>query len=346
MADFDRNGTVRELDRIAVLYDEKNNLERELSGLAEREKEESYEKVNSIADGLDEYRANANKNFGVKTPVISYVCRAPLPPDRPVIKSTNTVWLGAFCGVAIWGLLLLYILLCFLGIGGYVTGLFVVLILGSVGGWIFLNGAVSEFTDWKKAQAKWERRFDAYSDIGVQDQFLNECAEYEKRFLEVVADCTNKVNEEREKYDEWLTPMHEEYAKKRRETRDELDSVTEQLNAVTLIQPDLFDNAAVISKLIRTGRADSLKEAINLAFEEERKDRQERERREEAKRQEAILEEQANQTRMHEYAMEEAAERQAREAREHAAAMEAQVRAQMEETEKIRKELEKQNAKR
>lgn len=133
------------------------------------------------------------------------------------------------------------------------------------------------------------------------------------------------------------------HAEKSSKTQAELDNVTEQLNAVTLIQPDLFDNAASISKLLRTQRADTLKEAINLAIEEERKENQERERREEARRQEAILEEQAYQTRMHERAMEQAAERQAAEARAHAAAMEAQARAQTAETEKLRKELEKQN---
>lgn len=225
----------------------------------------------------------------------------------------------------------------------YVSGLFTLLIIGTAVCWFVFGRFVGPYVDWRKKQTEWDKKFESYSDFGVQDRFLNECVEYEKRFLDVVADCSKVYDQEQAKYENLLAQIHSEYAEKSSKTQAELDNVTEQLNAVTLIQPDLFDNAASISKLLRTQRADTLKEAINLAIEEERKENQERERREEARRQEAILEEQAYQTRMHERAMEQAAERQAAEARAHAAAMEAQARAQTAETEKLRKELEKQN---
>ena len=66
------------------------------------------------------------------------------------------------------------------------------------------------------------------------------------------------------------------------------------------------------------GRADTLKEAINLAFEEDRKDAEEISRQLEASRQEAILEQQAEEARMHQQALERAT-------REHNAAMEKQA---------------------
>ncbi len=85
------------------------------------------------------------------------------------------------------------------------------------------------------------------------------------------------------------------------------------------IHPDLFGDAARIAKLLETGRADTLKEAINLAFEEDRKDAEEEARQIEAARREAILEQQAQETREHQQAMEQAA-------REHNAAMEREAR--------------------
>lgn len=344
MADFDRNSTVKELDRIANLYDSKNELEYELYRIAQNEKDEIDEKASTIIKGLNDYQAKANDGFGVNTPVISPVCTTTPPPERPDTKNADkVVWIGALSGLACLGSLVLYIILSILGIGTYVSGLFTLLIIGTSVCWFVFGRFVGPYVDWRKKQTEWDKKFESYSDFGVQDRFLNECVEYEKRFLDVVADCSKVYDQEQAKYENMLAQIHSEYAEKSSKTQAELDNVTEQLNAVTLIQPDLFDNAASISKLLRTQRADTLKEAINLAIEEERKENQERERREEARRQEAILEEQAYQTRMHERAMEQAAERQAAEARAHAAAMEAQARAQTAETEKLRKELEKQN---
>ena len=80
--------------------------------------------------------------------------------------------------------------------------------------------------------------------------------------------------------------------------------------------------------MLKTGRADTLKEAINLALEEDRKDREEAERRAEARQQEAILERQARDNRMHNEAMQRAAEEEARATRAHNAAMEKEARAQ------------------
>ena len=50
MADFDRNSTVKELDRIANLYDSKNELEYELYRIAQNEKDEIDEKASTITE--------------------------------------------------------------------------------------------------------------------------------------------------------------------------------------------------------------------------------------------------------------------------------------------------------
>lgn len=347
MADFDRKDTIEELDRIASLYDLKNRLIDELYSIKQSEEEEINEKASPIIEGLEEYQLKARDNFGIETPVISSVCSVTPPPQKPVIKNAGTaVWIGALSGLCFLVSLTLYILLCIFknNIADSLSWLFSLLIMGTAVCWFIFYRSVDQYIFWRNRQTKWDKQFRSYSESGDQERFLKECAEYEKRFFEVVEDCTKVYDEEQKKYEELQDQIHSEYVKKSGKTQSEFENVSEQLNAVTLIDSSLFDDAASISNLLRTQRADSLKEAINLAIEEKRKDKQERERRNEARRQQEILEEHAYQTRVHEQAMERSAELQAKLTREHAAVMEEQARAQTYETIRIRRELEKQKS--
>lgn len=83
-------------------------------------------------------------------------------------------------------------------------------------------------------------------------------------------------------------------------------SFEEQLKAVTIIHPDMADKASDIARILERGRADTLKEAINLALEDDRKATEEMNRQAEAQRLEAILERQAQDARRHQMEMEEA----------------------------------------
>ena len=122
-----------------------------------------------------------------------------------------------------------------------------------------------------------------------------------------------------------ISNIQKAFSKKHDDLNNQLENTETQLSAVTLIHPDLFGSALHIAKLIETGRADTLKEAINLAFDEDRKDAEEEARQMEAARKETILEQQAEAleraAREHNAAME-------REAREHNLAMQAAAREQ------------------
>ena len=112
-----------------------------------------------------------------------------------------------------------------------------------------------------------------------------------------------------------------------------------ELTSTTLIPEELYCYAYRISSMLKQKRADSLKEAINLVFDEKRKEEEEEARREEAARREAILERQAYDNRMHNEAMQRVAEEEARAAREHNAAME---RAAQEQNDILKKSAESQ----
>lgn len=129
--------------------------------------------------------------------------------------------------------------------------------------------------------------------------FTRDCdAYYEKQKEE-------KIREEEELHQKFSEDRRK-LAEKEKELKKQLEAVEEQLNAVTIIHPDMTDMASDIARILEMGRADTLKEAINLALEDDRKATEEMNRQAEAQRQEAILEQQAQQTRRHQMEMEEA----------------------------------------
>ena len=102
---------------------------------------------------------------------------------------------------------------------------------------------------------------------------------------------------------------------------DEIKPLLEEIENNTVLHTDYVPYAARLARLIESGRADTLKEAINLMLDDIRKDKEEAERRDEARRQE-------EETRRHNMAMQNIAEQEARDARAHNAAMEKAARDQ------------------
>ena len=102
---------------------------------------------------------------------------------------------------------------------------------------------------------------------------------------------------------------------------DEIKPLLEEIENNTVLHADYVPYAARLARLIESGRADTLKEAINLMLDDIRKDKEEAERRNEARRQE-------EETRRHNMAMQNIAEQEARDARAHNAAMEKAARDQ------------------
>lgn len=98
----------------------------------------------------------------------------------------------------------------------------------------------------------------------------------------------------------------------------------EQINAHDYITEDYFHHIPKLITLLQSGRADTYKEALNLAIEEERQDAIEAARQEEELRRLEALERQAEEERRHNMMME-------RQEAAHQRAMERQAQAQVEE---------------
>ncbi len=334
--------TISELDRISSLYNHYQSLHAAIENIVDEKNAEDDDFAKEIVATLHEFREKQDQMFSAKKPNISPACLVapPEPPQKP--KTSNPVkdiFVAALSGLIMMFSVALWILLAIINPdnGAYGLAFFSVLtVFGSLGFWALKGAAkVTMFIDWqtkqkewKEKQLKWETEFNRGATKEEKERFLNESMAYDACFLNLVEACSQKYSDELKRYEVGLASIQEKYLDKLDRLNHELSEVSEQLNNVTLIHSDLFGNAGRISTMLKTGRADSLKEAINLALDEERKDMEEAARRAEARKQEAILEQQARDNRIHNEAMQRAAEEEARATRAHNAAMERAAQAQ------------------
>ena len=172
--------------------------------------------------------------------------------------------------------------------------------------------------------------YDAYR--AFDKVFLSMIPEYKENYeaeLKKYIENQDRCRIEQEKYEDELATVDADYKKLEKELSQKKEEISKQLDSVTIISKDFIPDAGRIAKVLKQGRADTLKEAINLVCDEKRKDAEEAQRREEAERQEQILWEQAYENRKHNERMQRVAEEEARATREHNAAMERAAQSQV-----------------
>ena len=146
------------------------------------------------------------------------------------------------------------------------------------------------------SDAEWENKFNSDITDEAIENFYKEFKNYDNAFLDFAKKCDEKVSEIIEKYGEERNAVSLEYIEKMQEKLDANTPIIDELKNQTFIHTDYVPYASRIANLLETGRADTLKEAINLMLDDMRKDREEEERREAAYRQE-------EETRRHNMAM-------------------------------------------
>ena len=136
-----------------------------------------------------------------------------------------------------------------------------------------------------------------------------------------------KIKEFEKKIDEEYKALENEKSKisdKHKSEREELEAIMQELtdeqNKITVIAPDLRHLSGAILRNLNLGRADNLKEAINIALEDERiaeeESRRDFEAREREKREMAYEYEMQKMQREHNREMERQAQEQTRQAQE------------------------------
>ena len=176
---------------------------------------------------------------------------------------------------------------------------------------------VDRHREYEESKAKWEKATEEYVD-GLDTEHYKEAVEkvfpqakkFREEFLVFTSAYDLAVQPILAEYKNTLQENEKEYQRKRDKINQDLDFNTNYLNAVTLIHPSMFGRIDEIYAALELGRADSIKDAINIVLDDERRAREESQRQAEAQRQEALMKKQADEARR----QREAEERRANEA--------------------------------
>lgn len=327
---------VAELDKIALLCDQIVEIGEKCDNIASVEAPKEMRKATqNSAERVEVYQESQKKTL---TDVASRLpIKFPYSPPRKNLKYEHLSKFKIICSAI--SLLLIYVSLLGIVLGCLIdSNILALCLFPLIGITIFMNLKFPVFEAvyyldvytglkaYEERLAVWEKDFDEYYTAELNESKYIAFRAYDAKFLSYVEACDKNVTEEKARHNEELERITERFQKKLEELYDQKGILLNELTSTTLIPEELYCYAYRISSMLKQKRADSLKEAINLALDERRKEEEEEARREEAARREAILERQAYDNRMHNEAMQRAAEEEARATREHNAAMERAAR--------------------
>lgn len=335
--EMNKNDMIIELDRIAALYDKfDSSFRKSMDDLTDEKEKEDQNLEERIGNKLYDFQIEQEKNFEAKKPAIAAACliSPPKPPDKPDTKNPmKDILIGSLSGLLSIISAVLWVVCVFANLGNKWFGFGIILILtmlSSIAVWFMAGtGKIETFLEWqgkrkewKEKQEEWEKKFNEVATKEENERFINEFKNYDACFLKFVDVCSKKYSDENKRYVAELEKISKKYVDNLNKLHDEWLGVKAQLDSVTLIHCDLFKIASRISFALKTGRAETLKEAINLAIDDERKDVEEATRRAEAQQREEILEQQAIDNRAHNEKMQRVAEENAIAMRRHNAEIE------------------------
>lgn len=178
---------------------------------------------------------------------------------------------------------------------------------------------VEKYDEYEKKRIEWDegtKKFVYGLDIdnckAEVEKLFETSKQYHKEFLVLVDEYDRVSGSIINEYEQALQKNEEEFKIKQSETNAKLESCRNYLDSVTLIHPSMFCKIDKLYRALELGRADSIKDAINIVLDDERCAQEAEERRQEAERQQAVLERQASEARAHQIAMEKQAEAEAR----------------------------------
>ncbi len=347
---------IDELHNIDTLFSRYRSIESSLSDLSYKMEEETDQVRHEHVKLLMEFENKQREKTIVKKPAPSRALRLapPTPPQKPEISDPDkNIKKSVIAGLAFWACIALVVFS--LAMGGTFYGQilqFVCVFPAAIAGFIWhqYSDKVDMFLAWRKEQKEYEKKqqvwkadFAKKATDADNARLLGEFQAYDASFLKFVEICSKEFADQyTARCEAGLQRVANKFQKEEKKLLSEAADVRAELDSVTLIHKDLFENAWRISSILEKGRADTLKEAINLALDEARKDEEEEARREEARQQEEILERQAEENRRHNEAMQRAAEREAADRRAHDREMERAAQAQARAAEAQAREAAKQ----
>ena len=188
---------------------------------------------------------------------------------------------------------------------------------------------VSEDIAVQEQGEEWVQRANGIDHQSNRQRFLGECRTLDRYCEERIAAIHTETESVEAEVKSHLDQIVHTSAVAMAYSEQKLKRLTEALNGQSLLHEDYWYLAGDVARILEAGRADSFKEALNLAIKEDRQEREDAARAEEARKRQEALEEQVRQERESQARMERIAREQAEEDRRwHAAQEEAAKKAQ------------------
>lgn len=344
------HSVIKELDQINETYQRYTGFNTKIATVKNRQRADENTITSVVKEKMRKYEKKRMSEIKAEIPLLDNellipVLHPPVLPCRPCSSNhLKAIILSASSGLLILaGILGIVVPILFAWLlPDFLYTLIGVCLLGGLIMWFLGGGSTvesylkwqKEIIEYSKQMEAWDHEYSKMDLIKISDKLLAAVSKYEQEFLSIVKDCDTISSE-------FVVEMREEKNKLSKQHHAELEQLDQewkeicnQLEAVTLIHPDLFYIAWRISSALKNGRASTLKEAINIAIDDERLEREEAARQAEARRQEAILQRQAEANRRHNEAVERTARDEAR--RSEQEARDQAYRARQEERDKER----------
>lgn len=187
---------------------------------------------------------------------------------------------------------------------------------------ILKSGAKKKYTELKE---KHDRQMKQYSDS--MEAYRSSLVEYEQERERGIAAAKEYGAQYRENYEAYVALLEEASNKKAEAMQGFIDRM-EKVQAYEFIPSDYYHLLPEIIKMLKSGRADDYKEALNLAIAEEREAEAEAARRAEDARRTQIMQQQAAEQERRNREMERHNQEMERQQRMHDQEMERQAKAQ------------------
>lgn len=250
-------------------------------------------------------------------------------PACPEKASEKTILFGAISNLlailsaVIWALLVLFDVQ---SLGASLFSVFCLLGFGGLG--VYTNITLREINEWyEKDIGKWNEEEEKIKkkineEAERADEYFEEHRELDNIYLSMVEDCDSYYKKKLAAAEKKIADEARELADKKAEIEAKRKALSDELSKIDVISSSLYYDAHRILDMLELGRAETLKEAINMALEERRLEEEEEKRELEALEREQILKEQAEENRRHNEEMQRMAKEEARETREHNRRME------------------------
>ena len=241
------------------------------------------------------------------------------PSQRPGINGCKTekdVMMAGVYGLLMYLGIVVLLLGLLLSVGG--SGLSVIILFLSVAGCIALIRPWCEkgrkmadiltyeqrCKEYEENIARWKESLDSTMTDEERISFYAECCDFDMSFLGFLKSTLNSIRALVDEHNENKHSLILEYEKKKKDMDQRVIDLENELESIGIISKNYYYLSMDVADVLENGRADTLKEALNIAIDDERKEKEAAERRAEALRQEEILRSRAEEEMRHNQAME------------------------------------------